>query len=445
MRWWPPIAFLALAVAIRLPFFFVDVVDWDESTFILMGSAWSDGHLPYVTLWDNKPPLCFAPFALVISVFGKSIVAVRLLGLVCIVGTAVAVWKLGEELLGRDAGVIAGFACVVFATFASRGQATMSETLAIFPLSTAMWFLLVDGQRPGRSAMAGVCLSVSALIRLNLAVVALAALVWLLVRDRRAGAALATGGAIPLVGIALPYAVAGQLSVAFESVFIAPWVYALSGLGLLAVTVPLALPSLFWWLAAATALSIGISGGGSAHYWIQIHPFTALVVGALLGEVLRRSGNAKPWLSGAAALILPVAGALSDANWWGAVQRMGTVHGRSLTLAEYLAPKRLGRGDVLLLADHLAYWWLDVLPPHRMATHPSSMFRSSLVRAAVGSTPERVLEEIFAEEPQYVVREAYVRHLDSAPQARELLERELRQNYRVEHVIGKLKIYVRAP
>ncbi len=49
----------AISFQIRLPFFFRDYVDRDESTFILMGQSWVDGHLPYTQLWDLKPPLVF--------------------------------------------------------------------------------------------------------------------------------------------------------------------------------------------------------------------------------------------------------------------------------------------------------------------------------------------------------------------------------------------------
>ncbi len=47
---------------IRFPFFFRDYIDRDESTFILMGQSWVNGHLPYTELWDLKPPVAFLFF-----------------------------------------------------------------------------------------------------------------------------------------------------------------------------------------------------------------------------------------------------------------------------------------------------------------------------------------------------------------------------------------------
>ena len=48
-----------VALFIRFPFFFRDIIDHDESTFIFIGNSIADGYLPYDYLWDLKPPLLF--------------------------------------------------------------------------------------------------------------------------------------------------------------------------------------------------------------------------------------------------------------------------------------------------------------------------------------------------------------------------------------------------
>src|SRR5215510_8570771 len=50
---------LAFSIVIRLPWFFIDVIDPDEGIFILADQYLSQGHLPYTVVWDNKPPLGF--------------------------------------------------------------------------------------------------------------------------------------------------------------------------------------------------------------------------------------------------------------------------------------------------------------------------------------------------------------------------------------------------
>ena len=44
------------ALVLRLPFFFPDTIDWDESTLIIMGQGIRDGLLSYDRIWDSKPP-----------------------------------------------------------------------------------------------------------------------------------------------------------------------------------------------------------------------------------------------------------------------------------------------------------------------------------------------------------------------------------------------------
>ena len=36
-----------------------EVIDWDETDFILMGNSFYEGNLPYTELWDLKPPVHF--------------------------------------------------------------------------------------------------------------------------------------------------------------------------------------------------------------------------------------------------------------------------------------------------------------------------------------------------------------------------------------------------
>ncbi len=51
---------IVLSFLIRLPFFFRDYIDRDESTFIIMGQSWVNGHLPYLELW--KKSFCHTTF-----------------------------------------------------------------------------------------------------------------------------------------------------------------------------------------------------------------------------------------------------------------------------------------------------------------------------------------------------------------------------------------------
>ena len=58
----------------------VEVINWDESDFILMGSSFYNGNLPYVEVWDLKPPLHFFYLGTVFKLFSPSLLTARLAG-----------------------------------------------------------------------------------------------------------------------------------------------------------------------------------------------------------------------------------------------------------------------------------------------------------------------------------------------------------------------------
>src|SRR6516162_8782306 len=77
-----------VGLMIRLPFFFPAVIDWDESSFIIVGQSTVDGFLPYQIAWEMKPAFVFWWFGAVIELFGKTIPAIRFAGFIWIVLSA---------------------------------------------------------------------------------------------------------------------------------------------------------------------------------------------------------------------------------------------------------------------------------------------------------------------------------------------------------------------
>ncbi|OUU02322.1 MAG: hypothetical protein CBB99_00385 [Bacteroidetes bacterium TMED39] len=63
------LSLLIFTIFCRLPFFFRDIYDWDESTFLLVGQSLLDGHLPFTKLWDLKPALLGYIYGFIIFFF----------------------------------------------------------------------------------------------------------------------------------------------------------------------------------------------------------------------------------------------------------------------------------------------------------------------------------------------------------------------------------------
>lgn len=58
----------------------MDVIDKDESTFVLLGQSLADGRLPYTETYDIKPPLGYVFFALIQLLVPHSLTFVRFAG-----------------------------------------------------------------------------------------------------------------------------------------------------------------------------------------------------------------------------------------------------------------------------------------------------------------------------------------------------------------------------
>lgn len=136
------IYFFLITITIRLPFFFKDVIDWDESTFIIMGQSILDGHLPYTELWDLKPPGAFLIYAIFIIVFGKSIISIRFAGALCVALTSFFTYLIGKSLWNNRVGILAGTLSILMSSFFPSGQSTMTEHVALVPFVAALTLLV---------------------------------------------------------------------------------------------------------------------------------------------------------------------------------------------------------------------------------------------------------------------------------------------------------------
>lgn len=162
------LAWLGLSLLVRLPFFFQDVIEWDESTYLLVGQSILAGDWLYIDVWDIKPPIALVSYAALIGTLGKSVAAVRLGGTIGVAVTALTVECIGRHLGDRHTGWLAGMVFVFLLSTLPEGQAVLTEHLAIVPLTGSLAVLLA-ARRPWGFFAAGWLLGVACLIRLNLA------------------------------------------------------------------------------------------------------------------------------------------------------------------------------------------------------------------------------------------------------------------------------------
>ncbi|PCE62785.1 ArnT family glycosyltransferase [Sediminicola luteus] len=480
------VLFLFVTVFIRLPFFFRDYVDQDESTFILVAQSWVDGHLPYTELWDLKPPVVFLFFTLVIKVFGKSFVAIRFFGCVLVALTAFFTFKLGESLHSKLLGFWSGVATLCFLSLFGSVQGVMSEHIATVFFMGALW-LLASKDSLGLVFLAGIAMGMAFMAKLNLGYAMLVfgplLLYWYknpLTKGVLLSFIYGMGALVPLLFFGLHYYNQDAFSAFYDVVFGAPLRYAASKEGSVLDVLPFGLVlgvlagwawriklfeksnllhSLIWVSIGAITFSFFRVGKINGHYLIQIYPLLILVVAMLMTRLPQPKKKWVPYLAYLLFLV-PMESYLEYVavakNY---AEKGRLLNGEGVDVPFLIQEKGYENKNVYFMDYHIGYWMLGTQPPSKIVTHPTNIFRQELI---VGSGSPRTssqaeLQYIFEEkQPELVIR----RHRSGRPKNVRLmpknnyvqthykneidyLESTMRTKYRIIDSVGKARIYQR--
>lgn len=133
----PFVALIGLILLIALP-----VVTYplgrDQGEFATIGRGLLDGKIPYVDLWNPKPPAVFYVYALAMTLFGRTISALRLIDLILFPVIAAALYTIGLRVANRHVGM---WAIVLFGVFyftETFWTLTQNDGIALLPMTLAM-------------------------------------------------------------------------------------------------------------------------------------------------------------------------------------------------------------------------------------------------------------------------------------------------------------------
>ncbi len=392
---------------IRLPFFFRDYIDRDESTFILLGQSWVDGNLPYSVLWDLKPPLTFAFFALIISIFGKSFIAIRLFGALLVIVTAFFTYKIGLRISTKKVSFWASLLCVALLSLFGSVQGVMSEHIcmaffipALYLIATktnGYWFLIAGG-------LMGICL----MTKLNMAYPALILGLYLcysLLKDKKTNSLwkvfMYLLGILIIISLTiLPYYLKGESLLWWNSVIMAPLEYIEARRYSITKLAPsfILIGSLIFlaWkkeiisfknkttlllVLSITGVMLSFLKGGriNGHYLIQVYPMLALIFVLLVKHYITIYRPKIPKALFLLLLLAPVESYLEYINIIKNKLEQGTFYnGEGFSIPRYIMENNLETKNIFFLGYHIGYWPLDKLPPSKAATHPSNIYRDEL-------------------------------------------------------------------
>jgi 4-amino-4-deoxy-L-arabinose transferase-like glycosyltransferase len=158
----------------RLPFWFVDVMNWDESTFMIMGQSMLDNKLLYTEQWDLKPPLAFISVSAIMALFGESILSMRFLGVISVFVSSAIVYFICRKFFSFYLTLFLSFLCIPMMTIYFSGQSTTTEHLAIPFALLALYLAIYKKNFSVKSAaIIGLLISLASLVRLNLAYISI--------------------------------------------------------------------------------------------------------------------------------------------------------------------------------------------------------------------------------------------------------------------------------
>jgi len=399
--------FTIITFFIRFPFFFRDYIDRDESTFILLGQSWADGFLPYTHLWDLKPPLTFAFFAAIISVFGKSFIAIRLAGVFLVVCTAYFTFKIAVTTTTKKAAVFVGIVCIFLLSLFGSLQGVMSEHICIAFFIPAL-YLLQTKRTFGYYFLAGLFMGITVMVKLNMAFPIFFIGLFLLYESfftkRNINLLQVLFFAIGVISVVVativPYILTNQSLIWWESVILAPLEYTEARRYSILKFAPIFLITSIFLIYAHRSkyldfknrtvqiLLVAIFGvlvsfikGGriNGHYLIQSHPMLLILVGTVLYNLRLHYKTVIPRYLVLLFLLIPMESYLEYVNVLKNQFKHHTFYnGEGFSVPRFITENHLETENILFFEYHIAYWNLNALPPTIASTHPSNICRDEL-------------------------------------------------------------------
>lgn len=466
-----------LSILIRFPFFFRDYVDRDESTFILMAQAWVDGYLPYTHLWDVKPPLTFLFYAIIIFLFGKSFIAIRLAGALMVALSSYFSFKIANTLGGSKTAIFCGISSVYLQSMFGSIQGVMSEHILMAAFMAALYYI-IQYDKVLNLFFGGILIGISLMIKISIAFPVLCIGLYMLVYFYREQgfkqmaqkiSVLVFPALAIILATILPYFLMDKPEIWWNSVILAPLAYTearrSSILSIIGICIPVF--ALLVWAQRSKRIDFGnpqilililcligillsfLKGGRvNSHYLIQLYPPLLILIAVVWkDEINGVSKKAIRWLI-PLMLVLPIESYLEYSNIVSNKVKEGTYfNGEGFRVPEYLVKNQINTTNILFLEYHIGYWMLEAYPPSKTATHPSNICKSEMFpyyneeRSTGLEEIQYIIENL---EPETIVTRNNKRVFNKSKVAEnEYIQLMLKKKYKSIAIVENANIYSR--
>ena len=219
--WLVGLALALWVVVLRAPFLGAELTD--DPFYIQVGDLWRHGHLPYVAIFDVKPPGYFLLARLSETMFGPTLLSLRAIDVAFDAAAALGIYWLGKRFLSREIALFAALLAPVLSLLTVRNSAYPPlDALAILAFCAAFSKL-----RPmPRALVTGLLIGAAFAVKLTAAFEALL-LFWMLLSFGRSnsqrtkvGAAFIVAAGAPALAFATYFAALGAFAPLWEDAFI---------------------------------------------------------------------------------------------------------------------------------------------------------------------------------------------------------------------------------
>lgn len=200
---------LAVAVLSRVALYGNPVIHSDEQFYLLVGDRLLGGALPYVDIWDRKPPGLFLLYAAIRLLGGNGVLAYQLMATLAAAATALVACRVAMRFAAPMQAAAAGVLYLVWLILydGAGGQSPVFHNLpvALAALLTARAFVDPERRRAKAGAVVMTLLGIAIQIKTTVALEGAAfgvAWLWLL-RSRGASIAAAAEAAVIWAAVAL--------------------------------------------------------------------------------------------------------------------------------------------------------------------------------------------------------------------------------------------------
>ena len=459
-----------------------------------MGQDIVDGNLPYTNLWDIKPPLAYIPYSIFIFLFGKNIIAIRLLGLICVFISSCITWKICNKYWNKRTAFISSSLLIIFASTLPSGQSTMTEHLALIPQSLILFILIRNRFDFSSLFVLGLLLGCSVLIRTNLVYLTIPVTYFIISnefikhyrKNLKNCIIFYFGLSIPFSLVILVYFFDNNLEVLYKSSIKAPFYYSsyesrsfynivinsyyITRNNLLSVNF------LIWILAILgiiisyfkinqdrlqrisnisilllifVLLSIFHTGRDFGHYMIQLLPYSVLLSSFTINFVISNENRILKTLFITCILtlaFLPITKIIKQYHKIYIIKKFNNslYYGTTYNILKYFKENDVSGEYLFFMSHHICYWFLDSKIPTKYVT-PSTLAKDFLITAIDGSNSSSEIEltKILDKKPKYIIKrksEWYLKKFNKNKSI-DILKYEIEKNYKLVKIIDSVFIY----